>query len=154
MTLDTVKAILLASCDRKCLERYTEGLTEKEGSGVVNAQRAINITSKKTYSRFPSSVNAHGIILRNSSDYCKCALVWEVPASNANNTEIPDFKLELGYQNSNNYIGTNSPNSSAEVLVTNAFEDDLGYNYVSYRFLRVDNITSNFMFTIAWYDLG
>lgn len=149
---DAVKAILLASCDRKCLESYTEGLTEKEGSGVVNAQRAIKIVSSTRYARVPSTVGGIQFILGNSSDYCKCALAWLAPATTVNNIELPNYKFELNERYSNNYIGTNVPNSSAEILVTNAFKANIGYNYMHYNFTRVNSITSKFMLTVAWYD--
>ncbi len=151
---DTVKAIILASCDRKCSESYTEGLTEKEGSGVVNAQRAIKILSVGTYTILYTTGNNREVILRNNSDYRKCALTWPVLASTVSNIEIPNFKFELYDKNSNNYIGTNLPNSSAEVLVTNAFQGtNVSYNYLSFNFLREDDGTSNLKLSAAWYDL-
>lgn len=146
---DCVKAILLASCDRKCMESYTSGLTAIEGSGVVNAQIAIEIVSTRryvniTYNKDNNITQCQHVYLASKPATTKIALAWLVPASTANNTEIPNFKFEVS--TSDAYLSTNLPNSSAEMIVSNKFSGQ-----TNFLLTRMDGGTSDVPYAIAWY---
>lgn len=149
---EIVKAIILASCDRKGKggESYTDGLTAKEGSGVVNAQIAVTIASSTKYVSGTWSKSNDGVgrtvYLPKKSDYTKIVLAWMVPAVTTNTKEISNFKFKVSSNDTGTYKETNLPNSSAEMIVSNEFK------YVTnFTLTRMDTDTSSVSYAIAWY---
>lgn len=147
-----VKAILMASCDRKGKggESYTAGITAKEGSGVVNAKLAIEIvtTNRHLHGTWKNGSIDKGVfyLKDRSPDYTKIACTWLVPAASASNTEIPNFVLVVSSNDGKAERTTNLPNSSAEMIVDNNMK------YIAHlSLLRYDSGTSEVPYAVAWY---
>lgn len=145
-----VKAIILASCDRKCMESYTSGLTAIEGSGVVNAKLAIEIvtTTRHLHGTWKNGSIDKGLfyLKDRSPDYTKITCTWLVPAVSASNTEIPNFSFSVSSNDGKAERTTNLPNSSAEMIVDNKMK------YIAHlSLLRHDSGKSDVPYAIAWY---
>lgn len=147
-----VKAILMASCDRKGKggESYTAGITAKEGSGVVNAKLAIEIvtTHRHLHGTWKNgSIDKPSFYLKDRSpNYTKIVCTWLVPAVNTSNTEIPNFVLVVSSNDGKAERTTNLPNSSAEMIVDNNMK------YIAHlSLLRYDSGTSEVPYALDWY---
>ncbi len=154
-----IKAIIMASCDRKGSESYASGLTAKEGSGVVNAFKAIVIASTERYSRkliFPYDGNPTkeiNFVKRESSS--KIAICWLTPSftygddlsGNAESNGNYDFNLSVYSSKGSLLKQSNVYNSSAEVVVFNSENDTLELSFKDYYMYT----NSAYEIGIAWY---
>lgn len=154
-----VKAIIMASCDRKGSEDYAKGLTAKEGSGVVNAFKAIVIASTDRHTKelvFPYDSNPTeeiDFVKRESSS--KIAICWLIPSSthgddlsgNADSDGNYDFNLSVYSSKGTLLKQSNVYNSSAEVVVFNSENDTLELSFKDYYIYT----NSAYEIGIAWY---
>lgn len=154
-----VKAIIMASCDRKGSEDYASGLTAKEGSGVVNAFKAIVIASTERYTKklvFPYDNNPTeeiDFVKRESSS--KIAICWLTPSSiygddlsgNVESNGNYDFNLSVYSSKDKLLKQSNVYNSSAEAVVFNSENDTLELRFREYYLYT----NSAYEIGIAWY---
>ncbi len=156
-----IKAIIMASCDRKGSENYSSGLTAKEGSGVVNAFKAIVIASTDRYDwivTYPYESNKlRDVKFVKREATSKLAISWFVYStisgtdhSNVNNVKADtDYNIDLSVYSSKGKLLKESTvyNSSSEVVVFNSENDTLE--------LHCDKITATtnaaYVIGIAWY---
>ena len=135
------KAIIMASCDRKGTESYANGLTSKEGSGVVNAQKAVIIASTNRYEyqiKFP-----YAYTLDENIDYVKrgspskLVVCWEIHSSptdlehlsgSASSRGCYNYDLSVYSSKGTLLKESNIANSSAEAVVFNSENDTLEVN--------------------------
>lgn len=161
-----IKAILLASCHHKASsspsESMTQGITEKQGAGVVDVYRAISITGRGNYGvrqitgettitdvRFnvPKLYGATGINvsiawLRNST----------VSGSNHDNTLSvgvgEETNLNLTILNGGSTVGSSSlDTSSTEMVYVTSLSENATYTA---RINRVDSYSETVNVAYAW----
>ncbi len=155
------KAIIMASCDRKGTESYANGLTSKEGSGVVNAQKAVIIASTNRYEyqiKFP-----YAYTLDENIDYVKrgspskLVVCWEIHSSptdlehlsgSASSRGCYNYDLSVYSSKGTLLKESNIANSSAEAVVFNSENDTLEVNCHNYYDGAPD---TDYEFGIAWY---
>lgn len=133
-----IKAILLASCNRKVLDsdgtqsEFLGGLTEKQGAGAINASLATSITmnSKFYVGTLSNKLNGDYIeipaVEMSNTTRKSFALAWECTVKNESNDIInsPAFSyfhcnldLHIRTTTSQTILGISAkPNSSAEVV--------------------------------------
>ena len=154
-----IKAIIMASCDRKGSEDYASGLTAKEGSGVVNAFKAIVIASTERYTKklvFPYDNNPTkeiDFVKRESSS--KIAICWLPPSSiygddlsgKVESNGNYDFNLSVYSSKDKLLKQSNVYNSSAEAVVFNSENDTLELRFREYYLYT----NSAYEIGIAWY---
>lgn len=153
------KAIIMASCDRKGTESYANGLTAKEGSGVVNAQKAVIIASTNRYlyeHKFPYNYTFYediDFVKRGSPS--KLAVCWEVHSSvgidhesgSASSRGCYNYDLSV-YTSKGTLLKESSiVNSSAEAVVFNSENDTLEVKCYSYYGAP----DTDYEIGIAWY---
>ena len=156
----TIKAIVMASCDRKGTESYANGLTSKEGSGVVNAFKAIMIASTERFTSkivFPYDSNATkyiDFVKRESSS--KLVICWQIPThdidSNHNSgyaVSSGNFDYNLSVYSSKGALLKESKiyNSSAEAVVFSSENDKLELRFKDHYL----STNSAYEICIAWY---
>ncbi len=153
------KAIILASCDRKCGKNYANGLTAKEGSGVVNAFKAIVIasTERYMYQRVYGSDSFTGDIdyVKRETNTSKLAVSWIISSyiagdqhSNVNDANSAgNCNFDLIIWTANDTLFSEIYNSSAEAVVFNSANDTITFT--------LNNMTNTsdhaYEFGIAWY---
>lgn len=153
------KAVIMASCDRKGTESYANGLTAKEGSGVVNAQKAVIIASTHRYElvrKIPySSDFLANINFTKRSTTSKLVMCWLIHSSVSldNHEGLADSlgsnNFDLGVYSSKGTLlkESNIVNSSAEAVVFSSENDTIEVNRYSYY--SSPNVL--YEFGIAWY---
>lgn len=158
---EIVKAIIMASCDRKGSEDYAKGLTAKEGSGVVNAFKAIVIASTERYEfvrTFPhtgSKITEIDFVKRGNTS--KIAVCWETHSRiskddhsdpyDADSSGSFNYDLEVYSSNGNLLKESTVYNSSSEVVVFNSENDKLDIYCCHYY----ESSNTYYEIGIAWY---
>lgn len=156
------KAIIIASCDRKGSEDYASGLTAKEGSGVVNAFKAIVIASTDRYElirTYAYQCVSRTIDFTKRESTTKLVATWCIPSrvNNDNHEILIDNKnnvcnFDLEVYSSNNTMLKESTvyNSSSEVVVFNSNNDELTVTCCDYYGSSITT-SANIDIGIAWY---
>lgn len=157
-----IKAIIIASCDRKGSEDYASGLTAKEGSGVVNAFKAIVIASTDRYElirTYAYQCVSRTIDFTKRESTTKLVATWCIPSrvNNDNHEILIDNKnnvcnFDLEVYSSNNTMLKESTvyNSSSEVVVFNSNNDELTVTCCDYYGSSITT-SANIDIGIAWY---
>lgn len=114
---ELVKAILMASCHRKVdpannepIEYMSDGLTQRQGAGAIDAYNAISIVAHETYgigNISSGSTNVESIYSPFNGTNMNVSLVWlrQNTGTTYNNTTIGTLKeLELEIIDSNDNI--------------------------------------------------
>ena len=153
---EVTKAIIMASCDRKGTESYANGLTAKEGSGVVNAFKAVIIASTGRYKRkvvFPYDSNPTANIdyVKRGTSTSKIVMCWQIPSFTYGDDysgyaeSSGNYDFNLGVYSSKGKLIKESKiyNSSAEAVVFNSESDTLELRFKEY-----------YMYTNHAYEIG
>ena len=164
-----IKSILLASCDRKVLDtdggtqtEANNGITEKQGAGVINVKRAINIVDNKSYKTgFAYNKSVTYDITRTSTEsFMTAGLAWNKYTTLTGNASTPYGGYDitnlnmilygLGSSNSNyGYIASSfATNSSTEHIFASNLS---GYNN-KYRFAILKPTENEYspQYALAW----
>lgn len=157
-----IKAIIMASCDRKGSENYASGLTSKEGSGVVNSLKAVIIATLDRY----KIINVNGVnnsttnidfTKRKDASTTKLVMAWMVPSKiSYTSHSSPSYAVSPGncdfdlavYSSKNVLLGKSKlANSSAEAVVFNSDDDTLQINCNNYT----SSTSASYEIALAWF---
>lgn len=170
-----IKAILMASCDRKVLDtaggsqtESNNGITEKQGAGVINVERALEIIDNEKYvtDKLTNDSKTYYEEKIASSTQFTAALAWEKYTwdlteptgdptdEHTNFIDLPISNLNLTVYNQSDgfttpVVGSYKTNSSAEyVNIPNIGTNGLN-NY--FKFL-IQNVSDNYTpkYALAW----
>lgn len=157
-----IKAIIMASCDRKGSEDYASGLTAKEGSGVVNSWKAVVIASLGRYKMISvngvsNSTTNIDFTKRKDASTTKLVMAWMVPSKiSYTSHSSPSYAVSPGncdfdlavYSSENVLLGKSKlANSSAEAVVFNLDDDTLQINCNNYTSLS----SASYEIALAWF---
>lgn len=160
-----VKAILLASCHHKAssspIETMSDGITDKQGAGVVDAYRAISIAGRGNYGvRLINSGTTNTDVKFNipflyDATGINVSIAWlrnntisgdHNIESNANAGDLTNLNLTV--VNGNTIVGENDlPNSSTEMVYVSS--PVAGTTYTA-RINRTDSSTETVKVAYAW----
>lgn len=166
---ELVKAILMASCHQKASpangtndaqENMSDGLTLKQGAGIVDAYQAVCIALLGNYGtgRVRSgSVNIDSI-KAPSDDDINVSLVWlrENPFTDNNNDGYHDInestvgtlqELELRVYKNNSLIGTSNKTQTGKQLVYFPYQKN---NQYTVRVTKATENSESVFFAYAW----
>ena len=147
-----VKAVLTASCTYKTEESMNEGITAKEGAGVINAYRAFLIMANNKYASgsFTTEEKVFSIELEKS-----IGLAWERinPVGNGHTSDVTSVdsyvNLDLYlYNSSGTELAKSSRwHSSAERIW---YSGSATYTY-TLKIKRTNNLNKTVWYGLAWY---
>ncbi len=153
-----VKAALTASCDRKFTESLYNGLTAKEGSGSINAKRAIQILSlgRYQYGNYSSSTITKTFSVTSSDTSITVGLSWLKPSSISSSSHASssatvgnsaNLKLQVLLPSGSVASSSNITNSSAEMV----HFDVSTYGTYTIKITRIDSNTNSVPYALAWW---
>ena len=142
---DAIKAAVLASCDRKVTNETLYYITDKEGAGVVNANKAISAihsvsTNNIIYDTTDSTIDYYYTPRTSGTKTFALSWIKQNTGSGTNHYSISeqsftDFDLAV-YDSAGDYItSSTSANNIAELLRFNA----TAYNTYKIRITRYTN---------------
>ncbi len=142
---DAIKAAVLASCDRKVTNELIDFITDKEGAGVVNANKAISAilsvsTNNIIYDTTDSTIDYYYTPQTSGTKTFALSWIKQNTGSGTNHYSISeqsftDFDLTV-YDSAGDYItSSTSANNIAELLRFNA----TAYNTYKIRITRYTN---------------
>lgn len=166
-TPQVIKAILQASCHRKVIsnpvEVMTDGLTEKQGAGAVDAYCAISIIGRQQYKVgtdvFQPSHEFGFVVPNYGTNYLNISLSWlqenYYSDTNANHTDQPSVtvgninNLDLIVRDRNgNIIKSSQLSNSSSELVYFSTEEPFGDYNIGIG--NSSNLTEPVRYAIAW----
>lgn len=130
MRPDVIKAVIMASCNRKTTGESMNSITNKEGAGVINAINAANsisnVSAQQTYyTTTASSISFNFYPLSTGTKTIAISWLKRNTGSGTNHTNISnpaltDFDLKV-YDSSGNLVASSiSANNSVELVRFNA----------------------------------
>lgn len=171
---EVIKAIIMASCHDKAIrygtddqETMVDGLTSKQGAGVVNAYLAISIVANGNYGYGTIEENTKEYIKFNQSLYdasgINVSISWLRNVTETEGTEhsfdyTPVNNLDLRLYKNGVLDGTsNNINSSAEMIyspinaLTRSFDSEIEYELeIEYVNDDTDNSAETVKYGYAW----
>lgn len=151
-----VKAVLTASCTKKFIESMYSGLTAIEGSGVINAKKAIWILDMNRYSTGSISTSEISTTFSvvSSDATITTAVAWirnnTATGSHGNGTSQSATPLNLNLK----LVKPNGSTAGYSNITTSSVEmvhfDVSVYGTYTIKVARVDSGTNSAVYALAW----
>lgn len=174
-----VKAILLASCNRKVANSYngslplSSGISQKQGAGVINVSYALQIVQNGTYlsnlisvgNTTSAPVNEHIELKKSSGSNLTVGLTWQKIVKPTTSDKIKDMKFNektmanlslavygLNSSGTYGYCGASTCSNSSTQYIFNSNANALNNKYkfcVIYQNYNASNV-GNTEYALAW----
>lgn len=165
---ELIKAILMASCQRKvkpangtgAQEQMSDGLTQRQGAGAVDAYRAISIVLQGNYGlgEITSGSTDIDIVQPADGSNINVSLAWLRENSNASNVPSAGTtlgtlqELELSVSQGSNLMGTSAKTNAGKQMVY--FPASTQNDQYTIRVTKASQNTESVKYAYAWSTEG